>query len=277
MEDVHAKLRFDHAIILVKNLKKAVPNYQQLGFHVVPGGKLKGGAQNAIIPFEDGTYLELFSVGGFLLTLAKMFKAIGKLDVMAKGRGPMETRFIPHFAIGEGIIEYAIFADELEKQLEFIRNKGLNILGPIGGNRIQTDGTKLAFQWGLSYPNLPFLITDLTSRNLRVPDVEGSKHENGSKGIKELIMAVRDLQESSKRYADLLGVQWEVIGPHRYKFSLGSTDIILVGPGDSKDVQKYLGQNGERPFAIGLLTNDKTQLGELNLSLTRQAKIHLML
>lgn len=277
MTDVRLKLRFDHAIILVRNLKKAVRNYQQLGFHVVMGGELKGGAQNAVIPFEDGTYLELFSVGGFLLMLAKMFKTIGKLDVMAKGRGPMETRFIPHFAKGEGIIEFALFTEELEKQLDFVRKRGLDILGPIEGSRIQADGTKLEFQWGLSYSHLPFLITDLASKNLRVPVEETGKHENGSKGIKELIMAVRDLHAASREYSDFLGAKSENIGPYRNKFSLGSTDIILVGPGESKDVQKYLGKYGERPSAIGLRTNDNTRLGEMNLSLAGEARIHLML
>lgn len=276
MTGENAKLRFDHAIILVKNLKKAVRNYQQLGFHVVMGGELKGGAQNAVIPFEDGTYLELFSVGGFLLMLAKMFKTIDKLDVMTKGRGPMETRFIPHFAKGEGIIEYALFTEDLEKQLDLIRKRGVDISGPIEGSRVQADGTKLEFQWGLSHPHLPFLITDRTSRSLRVPLEEAGKHENGSIGIKELIMAVRDVQEASKQYSDLLGVEWENIGPCKNKFSLGSTDIILVGPGESKDVQKYLGKYGERPFAIGLRTNDKTRSGEMNLSLAGEARIHLM-
>lgn len=277
MTDLHAKLRFDHAIILVKNLKKAVRHYQRLGFHVVPGGELKGGAQNAIVPFEDGTYLELFSVGGFLLTLAKMFKTIGKLDVMSKGRGPMESRFIPHFARGEGIIEYALFTEDLEKQLDLIRKRGLDILGPIEGNRIQADGTKLEFQWGLSHPHLPFLITDRTSRSLRVPVEKAGMHENGSKGIKELIMAVRDLQEASRRYSDLIGADWETIGPCKNKFTLGSTAIILVGPGESRDVQKYLGQYGDRPFAIGLRTNDKSCAGEMNQSLAGGARIHLML
>lgn len=274
MTDAHAKLRFDHAIILVKNLKKAISNYQQLGFHVIPGGELKGGAHNAVVLFEDGSYLELFSVGSFLLTLAKMFKSIGKLDFMAKGRGPMETRFITHFATGEGIIEYALFTENLEKQLDLIRKRGVDIDGPIEGSRVQADGTKLEFQWGLSHARLPFLIADRTSRSLRVPLEKAGKHENGSIGIKELIMAVRDLHEASKQYSDLLGENWESIGPYRNKFSLGSTDIILVGPGESNEVQKYLGKYGERPFAIGLRTKDKSGLGEMNLSLTGEARIN---
>lgn len=217
------------------------------------------------------------SVGGFLLVLAKMFKTIGKLDAMTKGRGPMETRFIPHFAKGEGIIDYALFTEELEKQLDFVRESGLDIIGPIEGGRVQADGTELEFQWGLSHSHLPFLIADLTSGNLRVPVEEAGKHENGSTGIKEFHMAMRDLQEASEQYSDLLGTEWETIGPCRNKFVVGSTDIILVGPGDSNDVRNHLDKYGESPFAIGLRTTDKTCAGEMNISLAGQARIHLML
>lgn len=255
---MHAELRLDHAIILVKNLQKAVYRYQQMGFNVVTGGELKGGAQNALIPFEDGTYLELFSVGGFPLLLARMLKAIGKLDVMAKGRGPMETRFISHFAGGEGLIEHALCTGELEKQLAVVRGRGLEIAGPVDGGRVQADGTKLAFQWGLSHPHLPFLIADLTPRSLRVPVEKAGRHKNGSKGIQELIMAVRDVREASRQYADFIGLEGEPVSPHRTKFSLGSTDIILAGPGESKEVRDYLDKYGQRPFAVGMRTDSET-------------------
>lgn len=277
MDGKGPSLRFDHVIILVRDLRQAVRRYQELGFHVVQGGKLKGGAQNAVIPFADGTYLELFSVGGFVLTLAKMLRTVGKLDAMAKGRGPMETRFIPHFARGEGIADYALHTDGLERQLELVRERKLDIAGPIDGSRLQADGTTLAFQWGLPHAHLPFLIADITPRNLRVPMEEAGKHTNGSMGIQELVMAVRDLQEATKHYSDLLGMEEEAVGSCRTKFSLGQTDLILVGAAESNEVRNHLDKYGASPFAIGLYTNDKARVGELDLSHTSRARISLKL
>lgn len=219
MNGTESNLRFDHAIILVKNLKRAIRNYQKLGFHVVQGGELKGG----------------------------------------------------------GIVDYALHTERLEQQLDLIRERGLVIAGPIEGYRNQTNGTKLAFQWGLSHDQLPFLITDITPRNLRVPIQETGKHTNGSVGMKELVMAVKDLKEANKHYSALLGLEGNEIGPCRYKYSLGPTDLILVSADESNDVNNHLDKYGDSPFAVGLRTHEKSRLGEMDRSRTREARIHLML
>lgn len=269
-------LRQDHAIILVKNLRQAVRDYRELGFHVVEGGALKGGASNALIPFADGTYLELFTVGSFLPLLAKCLRAIGRLDAMSKGRGEMERRFIPRFADGEGFIDCVLQAEELERHMERIRSRGLDIAGPVEGSRRQADGTTLTFQWGIPHARFPFLISDITPRSLRVPVQEASKHANGAAGIKEVMMVVRDLEEGKAQYAGLLGVEGEGIGPFRHRFAVGPTDLVLVSPGESADVRKHLERRGEGLFAVGLCTGHGAYAGEMDLSLTKQARISLM-
>ena len=52
--------RLDHLVILVRDLGSTVRDYEGLGFTVTPGGEhVDGLTRNALIPFEDGSYLEL--------------------------------------------------------------------------------------------------------------------------------------------------------------------------------------------------------------------------
>jgi len=50
----------DHLVILLEELNEAVGGYEKLGFRVTPGGEHADGlTRNALVPFADGTYLEL--------------------------------------------------------------------------------------------------------------------------------------------------------------------------------------------------------------------------
>ena len=52
--------RLDHLVIVVRDLEGAVRGYEGLGFAVTPGGEHADGlTRNALIPFKDGSYLEL--------------------------------------------------------------------------------------------------------------------------------------------------------------------------------------------------------------------------
>jgi hypothetical protein len=52
--------RLDHLVILSSHLDRAVSGYEGLGFAVTPGGEHADGlTRNALIPFKDGSYLEL--------------------------------------------------------------------------------------------------------------------------------------------------------------------------------------------------------------------------
>ena len=55
-----APIRLDHLVILVHDLGWATRDYEGLGFRVTSGGEHADGlTHNALIPFVDGTYVEL--------------------------------------------------------------------------------------------------------------------------------------------------------------------------------------------------------------------------
>ena len=87
--------RFDHAVVIVPSLKRAVRSFERLGFRVVLGGRT-GPIHNALILFSDGTYIELttnrFSV---LRPLYRALNAAGLMGHVAAKRKDMLHRFLP--------------------------------------------------------------------------------------------------------------------------------------------------------------------------------------
>ena len=56
-------LSLDHIVIAVTDLDAAMRDYEALGFTVLPGGEHPRGSRNALIVFEDGSYLEIIAFG----------------------------------------------------------------------------------------------------------------------------------------------------------------------------------------------------------------------
>lgn len=219
-------MRLDHAIVLVKDLEKAVQNYTKQGFTVSRGGSL-GGATNAIIPFSDGTYLELMSVNKALAALCRASKRLGFFKHILAGRSPMEQRFMRHFTKGKGLIDFAVLSDSIEEDIAKAKERGIVLEGPISGSRTQPDGSKLQFLWGIPPIHLPFLIMDETPREMRIPGGSAMEHANGVEGISRIEIVVDDLKTATDDYTALLGVEAEPVDTQAADVKLGSSTVRL--------------------------------------------------
>ena len=160
----------DHIIIAVDELDQASADYRALGFTVIYGGRHASGAtHNALVCFSDGTYLELLAPTG-------------------DAPQPGTTDFSPLLAHGEGLAGYALRSHDLIAAAAALRARGAHV-GEIGeGRRLRADGIEL--QWrtaNIDGGKSPFLIEDVTPRNLRVPDAFATTtHANGVTGIAKL-------------------------------------------------------------------------------------------
>ena len=128
----------DHIVILVDDLDLASRDYTDLGFSVVVGGKHADGfTQNALIAFEDGSYVELLN---FL------------------SPPPEGHLFARGTQSAEGIVSYALLPDDIEADIARARSHGAHVRGPIRGGRLRPDGLEIAWQTGRTdHPALPFL------------------------------------------------------------------------------------------------------------------------
>jgi catechol 2,3-dioxygenase-like lactoylglutathione lyase family enzyme len=179
----------DHLVILVRNLDDAVRDYQQLGFQVARGGEHPGGTHNALVGFANGTYLELIA--------------------FQEPEKPHDHRWYSYLALGGGLVDFALGVTDVEEELQRVRQSGLDYRGPMPGARRRPDGQEIS--WRMAWPpadrtgDLPFLIDDITPRDLRVPSGDAAQHPNGVTGVRALIIAVRDLDEASAEFAAITG------------------------------------------------------------------------
>jgi hypothetical protein len=179
----------DHIVIAVNDLLAATAAFQQAGFSVTPGGSHPTGTHNVLIPFADGSYLELIAVED--ADLAKDHPWFAKL------------------AGKQGFATFALGADPLDYEVERLTALGIAPVDARDGARARPDGTQL--QWksvalAADPPvALPFLIQDVTPRSLRVPSGAAVEHKNGIKGTTGLTMVVGDLKTSTSAYGKMLG------------------------------------------------------------------------
>lgn len=229
----------DHVVVVVRDLEEAVRDYTALGFTVTPGGThADGKTHNALISFADGSYIEVLAF----------------LDREHSLDHPWRHRLDE----GEGIEDFAVGSDDLEADVAQIRtdgaSSGLEVGQIVDGGRRRPDGQELRwrttrFVQSKGDAALPFMIQDVTARELRVPGGEATHHRLPVAGIASVTVAVRVLAAYSERYAALLGVA----EPPAAHMPVGNQWIELVAPASPTDgTATQLALHGEGPVAMTL-------------------------
>lgn len=258
--------RIDHVVVVVEDLDQAAAGAEQAGFTVTPGGQHAGGyTHNALIPFADGSYVELIA---FLK--------------------PQPThKWWSHLQKAEGLVDFALLSDDLVAEARAINGRGLAVEAPAENGRLRPDGERLAWravqtQTEIGESGLPFLIEDVTARDLRVPgESRQTTHANGATGIAGVTVVVGDIAAGAERFGNLLGVrgepeqtgaeevhaasifplgaQWiELIEPNEVELGAGQREMIDDDPTDPNQdvVARSLEFFGAGPFEVSLRSGD---------------------
>jgi catechol 2,3-dioxygenase-like lactoylglutathione lyase family enzyme len=240
----------DHVVILVDDLQQGIEQFERLGFRVTPGGKHARFTHNALVPFADGSYLELIAF------------------YEHPQEGSAEThRWYRHVGTGLGIIDYAIGATNLDTLVADADTRGVQLGGPHEGYRARPDNVEL--RWKSVMPEgdnvgaLPFVIEDVTDRNLRVPQ-DATDHPNSVRGIHAITIAVRDLDAAVKRYCTLLEREMpsgdtlpNIDDADGVYFLIGGHRIDLATPrSQSSELGRHLATYGDSPYELALLARD---------------------
>jgi hypothetical protein len=225
---------FDHAVIFVEDLRQAANDYAALGFQVVPGGVHAGGlTHNALVPFADGTYLELLApTTRWKLIMLRLLDGMGVGGIFTR-RLPILRRTIKRIRSGEGLVDFALACSPLSDIL-----KGADMVdgmeGPIPGGRVRPDGQRIAWQLAVPrVPALPFMIEDLTPRHLRAP--QDVSHPNGATGVQMVSVVTAAFARTVARYQALLGREpFETVAPIPHsrtgEFRIDNAVIRLLAP-----------------------------------------------
>lgn len=267
-------LRFDHAVIVVNDLQQAMVDYRALGFNPFYGGEHVGGkTHNALIVFQDGTYLEL---------LAPTAPAL--LD----NPDPDDrSNFLFLFNEGEGLVAYALYSDDLEADVAAMQSRKVAVtLRPPTG-RARPDGQQL--QWRSAMLDNgsmnPFFIQDITPRTLRVPnDPAVMTQPNRAMGVAFIEITfsayIDGLEMHRKNYSAILGT--DAITEEMMGITTVDARVEFFRLGERCHLELveawFVGQsrNPNIPNAIELWTNEGRNIYEtLDKSLSHNAVIRL--
>lgn len=243
--------QIDHIVIISNDLGKAMTHAQAAGFTVVPGGTHGDGrTHNALIAFQDGSYIELITPTS---------------EAALEG----DHRWFPRLRNGGGLVDFCLAGDNLAKETTAIRSRGIDYPDPAPMGRNRPDGQRI--DWKLSTPTgpvgehgWPFLIEDTTPRDLRVPHAQNEvRHENGAVGTAGITVLVHDLDATARDYEAILGTSGKVVTAPISNDRLGlifpvsgtrTQWIMLVEPKSTEGLD-HLSRHGQGPYRVTLRTH----------------------
>lgn len=211
-------LKFDHAIILVHDLAKAIAHYRAQGFNAFFGGEhADGKTHNALIIFNDGSYLELLAP-----TSLAHLNDINPND---------HSSFLFLLTQAEGLGGYALLSDDLEGDVSAMQSRGLGITLSAPNGRARPDGQQLRWRTATLDDGTmtPFFIQDETPRVLRVPTDNASTNQpNGTTGIAGLTIAVPELEAGMRDYQLMTGIQPQANDTRSASLSLHTVNFEII-------------------------------------------------
>jgi catechol 2,3-dioxygenase-like lactoylglutathione lyase family enzyme len=247
----------DHLVIVVPELDAAIASYSGLEFTVVPGGRHPIGTHNALIAFEDGSYLEL----------------------IAFFEPNTQHRWFQRLQQGGGLIDFCLQTDDLAADAGAFRAAGVALADPRPLSRVRPDGYTL--RWVLSIPDAhggvaPFLIEDETPRNERVP--RATAHANGVTGIRLVTVAVSDVPAARQWYervpgAKVMPIERPDLSAGGVRVTMGPHALDFLAPRSPEGpLAAWLSARGPSPYSAtlaapskGPLPTDRTLGAQLSL------------
>jgi hypothetical protein len=244
-------LQLDHVGVCAYDLKSLQAAFAAIGLGAEYGGAhASGGTDNALLGFDDGSYIEL---------IAREHPAAG---------GGEDARLWKNLQPGMSrACFWAIHTDNLQALVDSFHQAKIAIREPQAGGRKKPDGTVL--QWRTAaVPDdrggdiLPFAIEDITSRDLRI---QPSASVKGSEltGVKRVIIGVNNLAAAVAIYrkAFRLGKPELHAGgvPLRKQAYFPGTAIILEQSSPGLRGADQVSSFGEGPTEILLGTRDLEQ------------------
>lgn len=195
-----------------------------LGLATDYGGPHSNGVTHmALLGFDDGSYIELIST-----------IEAGRKDTNFWGE---------HIAHNGGPCAWAVYVEDVAAESARLTQRGVTVSGPHAMNRRRPDGQLV--EWDLAFlgekgagANLPFIIKDITPRELRVrpsASVTGSAGRPALlTGIARVVLGVKDLKQTIALFQHVYGWAGPTIND-RPDFgatlaSFADTPVILAAP-----------------------------------------------
>lgn len=197
-------LNFDHVVVVVSDLERAMEQFRALGFTVGLGGT-NGPTHNALIAFQDRTYVELISTRSALMRNIFCFLYRTKLLYLFKPiMSPLSFRFMCWLGGPTGIRDWCIKVEQLKNIVDCLSANNARMSAVEKFTR--TKPNLETAEWLLAAPSelrLPFFIQDITDTSIRIPDGDIANHNNGCIGISRLLLNAKIYSSMTEKFAVL--------------------------------------------------------------------------
>jgi catechol 2,3-dioxygenase-like lactoylglutathione lyase family enzyme len=248
-------VRFHHGVIAVRDLARSIGAFHDaLGLNARAGGRHGGrGTENAVIAFEDGSYIELLSV----------FDPEKEIAVSGE-RGRVLADFIR--AHEGGLVGYCLDTTEVFEQARRLRGEGVEVPEPLLVSRTTPSGD--ALKWHVLLPGgvnwrrrWPFLIQPDAANVDENAGASDRVHPLGVTGVCGAAVAVEDIERGKSLYAAFglkLSGEDRVpgLGAQRARFVQEGCAIDLLAPLGPGAVRTELDAAGEGLFQLTLRVKD---------------------
>jgi len=188
-----ADLNIDHVTVAGADLKQMQARLASVGIPSEFGGAhVNGATQMAITSFPDGSYLELIA-----------------LQEHSDKKAVADHYWSKQMLGNAGPAAWAVRSSDVAAEAARLRTAGITVSAPSKSGRQRPDGKRLDWETARvgTEPNgtfFPFLIRDVTPREARAfPN--GKQTTTEFAGIRKVVIAVRDLNASVKRFRQAYG------------------------------------------------------------------------
>jgi len=236
----------DHIVIAVHDLDKAIQTYTDLGFTIAEGGKHPTGSYNALIGFDDGSYVEVLAF---------------------YEDSPDHPWWDLLHQRGGGLIDYCMQTDDMRTDYQKFKDAGVEMSDIVDLSRVRPDGYKLEWVNNKTYGKyqgvIPFVIEDKTPRDERVP--KEKDHANGVIGIDTMTFGVHDIELPGRVMSAVLGtdgtpVSYPDLNASGVQFKVGTHTLEYLMPdGDSGAIHEHVTGDNPIPYAVTFKTTGEKQ------------------
>lgn len=234
-------IRIDHIVALASSPEHAASAFAPLGLRAKAGGRHAAwGTMNVLMPLE-GSYLEL----------------LGLEDPAVAAGSAFGSSVLAGFRRGDGLWRVALGTDDMAGTLARLAAQGIAVDGPIPGERLLPDGTRLS--WQLAFPQGPegggtppmLIAWDDMSQAPYAPV------EEPSATLAWVGFAAAEPRRVARWYAEAFGLQLQEeasagFGAAWRARCLGGDLLFFGGDGASPEVQGIVARDGPGPFAVAL-------------------------
>jgi len=271
------EMQLEHIIIRVDDLTQAIKDYESMGFTVTYGGVHGGGfSHNALIHFKDGSFLELIAFRK--TTLINLMLDVGLLDLFYKDTNQhLKYRFVETVGYPEGFIDSALITNRISQVTQQANQQGLLTTPAMPMTRIKPNGELIV--WDIMaplYEGLPFVRSPYVPAQI-IADVQ-TQHINGVTGLNSIHYGVKNLNQASEKYGQLLGGVTFTHSPDKTssQFKLGQVAINLVQVNEHSTPVALPKNIRDVPLKISLRSEHSTPQRKLNIKRTHGAYINIV-